>query len=153
MDLDWEKLVKRYVWDTTRTPYLTRTAKLNRVQASYELFAYALGSGVLLGVVALASLSTALPHGDSAIVAIYAFSALCAAVLLGLTRHPWAAMYCAGAPVAALGYFAAFGFHPNLGPLDQVALVAAMLAWCAYAWRVVAIARRFPELPETTDSK
>ncbi len=153
MDLDWEKLVKRYVWDATRTPYFTRVARLNRVQARYELFAYVLGIGVLFGVVTLASLSTTLPHGGSAIVPIYAFTALCAAVLLGLTRHPGAAIYCATAPLAALGYFAAFGFHPNLGPPDKILLVVLMLGWCAYAWRVVAIARAFPGLPETAEPK
>ena len=28
MDLDWEKLFKRYVWHDERTPYLTRVADL-----------------------------------------------------------------------------------------------------------------------------
>ncbi len=42
MDLDWEKLFKRYVWDDERTPYLTRVRNLSRVQAHYELSATAL---------------------------------------------------------------------------------------------------------------
>jgi hypothetical protein len=33
MDLDWEKLFKRYVWHDEKTPYLTRVAKLTRVRA------------------------------------------------------------------------------------------------------------------------
>jgi hypothetical protein len=145
MDLDWEKLVKRYVWDDNRTPYFTRVAHLTRVQAGYELFAYAFFMGVLFGVVALVSLSDKLPHGGAAIVPIYAFTVLCAAVILGMTRHPWAALYCAVAPLAALAYFAAYGFHPNLTSLDHGVLVAGMLAWFAYSLRVVAIARAFPE--------
>ncbi len=54
MDLDWEKLVKRYVWHDERTPYFTRVANLTRRQAHYELLAYEIFMGVLAGVLALA---------------------------------------------------------------------------------------------------
>jgi hypothetical protein len=146
--MDWESLFKRYVWSDTKTPYFFRAARLNRTQARYELFTYTLFVGVLFGVVAIASLSDRLPHGNAAIVPIYAFTVVCAAILLGLTRHPWAAFYCAGAPIAALGYFAAYGFHPNLAALDKVVLTAVVLAWLAYAARTVTIARNYPSLPE-----
>jgi hypothetical protein len=141
MNLDWERLVKRYVWHDERTPYFTRVANLTRLQARYELFAYALFVAVLFAALAIFSLSPELPHGDAQVVSIYAFSVLCAAVLLGLTRHPYAALYCAGAPLAALAYFAAFGFHPGLGALEHAVLIAAIVAWFAYSLRVVAIAR------------
>jgi uncharacterized membrane protein len=143
--LDWEKLVKRYVWDDERTPYFTRVAHLTRVQAGYELFGYAFFMGVLFGVLAVVSLSDKLPHGDAALVPIYAFTVLCAAVILGMTRHHSAAIYCATAPLAALAYFAAYGFHPNLSTLDHAVLVAVSLAWFGYSLRVVAVARAFPE--------
>jgi hypothetical protein len=141
MDLDWEKLVRRYVWDDTRTPYFTRAAKLSPVQARHELFAYSVFTAVLFGVLALAALSPRGPHGGAAIVSIYAFSVLCAAVVLGATRHVAAALWCALSPLGALAYLALFGFHPNLGPADRIVLVAAVLAWLAYGARVVAIAR------------
>jgi hypothetical protein len=70
-----------------------------------------------------------------------------AAVAFGLTRHAWAAAYCAGAPIAALMYFALFGFHPNLGPGDKVLLVVIALAWLRYSWRVLAIVRAYPDMP------
>jgi hypothetical protein len=146
MDLDWEKLVKRYVWDDDRTPYLTRVAHLSRVQVRYELFGYSVFMGVLFGVLAVASLSSHLPHGGAAIVPIYAFTVCCAAVLLGLTRHPWAALWLAGAPLAALAYFSIWGFHPNLDPGDKVLLVAAAVVWLFYARRVVAVARAWQRL-------
>lgn len=145
IDLDWEKLVKRYVWDDNRTPYFTRVARLTRVQARYELFAYALFMGVLFGVLAVVSLSEKLPHGGAAVVPGYAFTVLCAAVIVGMARHPWAAAYCAAAPLAALAYFAIYGFHPSLAPLDHVVLIAGVLGWFAYSLRVVAIARALPE--------
>ncbi|MBM3353904.1 MAG: hypothetical protein FJY47_01285 [Betaproteobacteria bacterium] len=146
MDLDWEKLVKRYVWNDERTPYLTRVAKLTRTQAQYELFGYALLVGVLFAALSVASLSSELPHGDAAGVSLYAFTVCCAAVLLGATRHPWAALWCAGAPLGLLAYFAAWGFHPGLETGDKALLVAAVLAWLLYSLRVVAVARAWQGL-------
>ena len=146
MDLDWEKLVKRYVWHDERTPYFTRVAHLNRRQAHYELFGYALFVGLLFAVLSVVSLSSELPHGNAAGVSLYAFTVCCAAILLGATRHPAAAIWCAGAPLAALAYFALYGFHPGLGDLDKVLLVTAMLVWLLYARRVVAVAQAWPGL-------
>jgi hypothetical protein len=138
MDLDWEKLVKRYVWNDERTPYFTRVAHLTSRQAHYELFAYALFMGVLFGVISV----TLIPGW----VSLYAFSVCCAAILLGATRHPWAALWCAGAPLAALLYFALHGFHPNVDTGEKIILVGAVLLWLAYAPRVVAVARAWPGL-------
>jgi hypothetical protein len=70
----------------------------------------------------------------------------CAAVILGFTRHPWAAAWCAGAPLAALGYFAVWGFHPNLDFGDKVLLVAAAIVWLVYSRRAVAVARAWQRL-------
>lgn len=141
MDLDWEKLVKRYVWDDTRTPYFTRVSRLSPTQARYELFAYALFSGVLFGALALLTLSHKLPHGSAAIVPIYAFTVLCAALIFGMTRHWLAALWCAQAPLGLLAYFAFYGFHPHLVGPDRIVLVALVLAWLAYGLRVMAIVR------------
>jgi hypothetical protein len=140
VDLDWEKLVKRYVWHDERTPYFTRVAHLTQRQAHFELFSYALFMGVLFGALSLAALASALPHGDSALVSIYAFTVCCAAVLLGATRHPWAAIWCAGAPLALLAYFAVWGFHPRLELADKVLLVAVVAAWLLYSRRLIAVA-------------
>jgi hypothetical protein len=139
MDLDWEKLVKRYVWHDERTPYFTRVANLTRRQAHYELLAYAVFMGVLAGVIAVAA--------PSNWVSLYAFSVCCAALLLGMTRHPWAAIWCALAPLAALAGFAVEGFHPRLETTEKLLLVAAALVGLAYSPRLVAVARAWPQLP------
>ena len=141
MDSGWERLVKRYVWNDERTPYFTRVANLSRRQAHYELFGYALLVGVLGAVLSVASLSAELPHADAEGVSLYAFSVCCAAVLLGATRHPWAALWCAGAPLALLAYFAVLGFHPALEFAEKVLLVAIVVAWLLYSRRTVAVAR------------
>ncbi len=143
---EWEKLVKRYVWNAERTPYFTRAADLNRRQAHYELFGYALLVGVLSGVLSVASLSTELPHGDQPGVSLYAFTVCCAAIFLGATRHHWAALWCALAPLAALIYFALYGFHPNLDAPDKILIAALLLGWLIYARRVVAVAQAWPGL-------
>ena len=146
MESEWEKLVKRYVWNDERMPYFTRVANLSRRQAHYELFGYALLVGVLGAVLSVASLSTELPHADAGGVSLYAFSVSCAAVLLGATRHPWAALWCAGAPLALLAYFAAWGFHPALESVEKVLLVAIVVAWLLYSRRAVAVARAWQGL-------
>jgi hypothetical protein len=138
MDLDWEKLVRRYVWHDERTPYFTRVANLTRRQAHYELLADAIFMGVLSGVIAIAA--------PSNWVSLYAFSVCCAALFLGVTRHPWAAIWCALAPLAALAGFAVEGFHPRLETFEKVLLVLAALAGLAYSRRVVAVSRAWPQL-------
>lgn len=149
MDSEWEKLVKRYVWNAERTPYFTRVANLSRRQAHYELFGYALLVGVLGAVLSVASLAAELPHADAGGVSLYAFSVCCAAVLLGATRHPWAALWCAGAPLALLAYFAVLGFHPALESSEKVLLVAIVVAWLLYSRRTVAVARAWQGLSGT----
>ena len=149
MDLDWEKLFRRYLWHDERTPYLTRVANLTRIQVQYEIFGYALFMGVLSALLSIVTLSSSLPHGGAAIVPLYAFSVCCAAAILGFTRHPWAAVWCALAPLAALAYFGIWGFHSNLESGDKALLVAFALAGLLYSARAVRVAqawqRRFSE--------
>jgi hypothetical protein len=148
MQLDWENLVKRYVYNDAKTPYLTAVTRLNRRQARSELFVYTLFLVVLLGVIGIAALSPQLPHGGAVGVPIYAFAVVIAAVVFGLTRHVAAAAFCATAPVAALLYFALYGFQPDLGTGDRILLVVVVLLWLLYGWRVLRIARAYPTLPD-----
>jgi len=148
MELNWEKIFKRYVWHDERTPYLTRVADLTRLQAQYELFGYSLLMGVLFAALSLAALSSALPHGNAPGVSLYAFTVCCAAVLLGATRHAWAALWCAGAPLAVLSYFAYWGFHPSHEIADKALLVAGVIVWLLYSRRVVAVAHAWQRLAE-----
>ncbi|MEJ2175699.1 MAG: hypothetical protein P8Y76_12530 [bacterium] len=147
MDLD--KYFKKYVWDDERTPYLVRVERLTRRQAAYELHFYTLFVGVLCAVISIAALSNKLPHGSSVVVSLYAFTVVCAAILLGVSRHPWAAFWCATPPLAGLAYFAAYGFHPNLALQDKVLLVAAMIVWLVYDRRLLAVARAYGGLPDS----
>jgi hypothetical protein len=143
-----DKFFRKYVWDDQRTPYRVPVARLTRRQADYELLFYATISGVLFGMISLAALSNRLPHGNAAGVSLFAFTQLCAALLLGMTRSAWAALYCATGPIGALLYFALFGFHVSLGVADKVLLVAGSVLWAIYGGRLVAVARAYPTLAE-----
>ena len=147
-----DKFFRKYVWDDQRTPYRVAVARMTRRQAEYEMLFYAILSGVLFAVIALAALSNRLPHGNAAGVSLYAFTQVCAALLLGMTRSAWAALYCASAPLAALTYFALYGFHPDLDVADKTLLVALVVLWVAYCTRLLAVARAYPRLPQGAPS-
>jgi hypothetical protein len=151
MPLDWEGLVKRYVYNPAKTPYFTAVSRLSRGQARSELFVYTLLLAVLTGAIGVAALSPALPHGGAIGVPIYAFAVMTAAIVLGLTRHVAAAAFCATAPVAALLYFVLFGFQPGLGTGDRLLLVVIVLLWLRYSWRVLQITKTYPDLPDPGD--
>ena len=147
MQLDWESMFRRYIADPTKTPYLMAADRLDRVQANYELFAYALFVSVIFGVLGLAALSPSLPHGMSTLVPLYAFSVLVAAIVLGVSKHPAAAAYCAMGPAALLIYFLVYGFLPSHGPMEKAIMVSVVLLWLRYGWRTIVIARAYPDLP------
>ena len=124
MQLDWEKMFKRYVFDDVRTPYFTRAERLTQTQARYELFVYTIFLGMLFAVLSVASLSPDLPHRGAPGVSAYALSVVLAAVAFGVARHPWAAAYCASAPLAALSLFPHLRVpseprHRRQGPPDR----------------------------------
>ena len=147
----WDKFVKRYVWDDTKTPYFVRVAKLTKVQAGYELFSYSLFLAVLFAVISVSSLSEQAPQGRSDVVSIYAFCVVCGAIVLATTKSSTAALVCASAPLAALLYFFLEGFPPGLGTIDKWVLVAAALGLLGYSVRVVAMAKAYPNMPDAAE--
>lgn len=144
-----DKYFRKYVWDDKRTPYLVPVARMTHQQAQYELLYYAVVTGVLFSMIAVMALAPRPPHGDMRAISLYAFTQVCAALILWASANVWAALYCAGAPIAALLYFAVFGFHPNLETGDKTLLIVAMLLWVWYSRRLVAVARAFPSLAQS----
>ena len=141
-----DKYFRKYVWDDRRTPYRVAVKHLTLEQAVHEILYYSVLSGVFFLLVSLAALSQHLPHGDALVVSFFAFTQVCASVLLGMTRNPWAATYCASAPVAVLLYFGFFGFHQGLDLVDKSLLVIVGLLWTAYVLRLMSVARRHAAL-------
>lgn len=150
MQLD--KLFKRYVWDDTKTPYLTSVTRLTRTQANYEVYAYTLFLGIFFAVVAFTSTSSLSPHGQSMGVAFYAFSIVCAAIIFGFTKDYYAALYCAATPLAAGVYLLTFGFPPSLGWIDYAVILGFLALALRYSLRVVAIGRHYEHMPAGGDA-
>lgn len=151
--MDWESFIKKYVWDDEKTPYFVATQKLNKRQAEHELFSYTFFIAVLFAVISIISLTETAPHGKSFTLALYEFSVSCGAVLLGVTKHLYAAYYVALAPLATLAYFSLGGLPPNLAAIDKLVLVVIALAFLRYSMRVVAITKAYPHLPDVSGNR
>ena len=145
--VDWENLIKRYVWDDRTTPYLVPVARLNRRQADYEIAAYCLFLGILFGVVSLASLTDATPHGQSPGMAMYGFTVVCATVLFGIAKSTAAALYLSATPLAGFAYLLVYGVGGR-ELLDTLIVAVILLILLRYSLRIVAISRAYPGLPE-----
>ena len=147
-DVHWDRYLKRYVWDDDTTPYFVPVGRLNRRQAGYELTAYAIFLSFLFGVLAVITLSSQAPGGRSAGMSLFSFTLVCAAVLLGVTRHYYAALYCSTAAPASLLWLYVFAHHPKLDTIDHAVIVIFSLLWIRYGLRIIAIARAYGDMPE-----
>lgn len=146
--MDWPTLVRRYVWDEEKTPYLVPAPRLTTAQARSELFVYAFLIAILASVV---SVVTVLGRGEggspaSLMVAVYAATVLLAAIVLGAAARPAAAWYCATAPMALWLAALAGVFRPGMSAGERLALAIASALWLAYAVRVVRVAGRLQRL-------
>jgi hypothetical protein len=148
-NLDWEKMFKRYVWDDTRTPYLVRAERLTREQARYELYTYTVLLGVGAAVFGIAALSPDMPHGATPVVSLACWGVVAAAIWFGMTKNHVAAALCAATPVGVLLYFFVYGFLPKLGAYEKAVVIAIVVLWLRYSWRIVQIAKHYPVLRET----
>jgi hypothetical protein len=142
--VDWPGLVRRYVWDEQRTPYLVPAERLTDAQARNELFVYAFLLATLAAVMTAAGLLGAGGGGwlTGTVVPLYGTTLLLAAIVLGATGHRAAAWHCATAP-ALLWIGALTGaLRPGMTGVERLALAVASALWMAYAVRVVRITRR-----------
>ncbi|MGH7264412.1 MAG: hypothetical protein ACREMB_06085 [Candidatus Rokuibacteriota bacterium] len=142
--MDWPSLVRKYVWDAEKTPYLVPADRLTPRQIRNELFVYAFLLAVLAALVLAVTATGARRPGPlaSPAVALYALTLLAAAIGLGATGHPAAAAYCASVPVVT-GLGALLGLlRPDMTGAERVVLAALSTLWLGYAARVVRIALR-----------
>ena len=151
MAKDWHHYLQKYIWDDAKTPYLISLAKLTQPQANNEVFLYALALSVPAALLGAAVVGHSLEHGIGklALAGIYALSVCVAAGWLHLSKSPFAAFYSMPVPVVVLVYLLVQGFHPRLGWIDQLLIVAVLLLWLRYTFRIAAIARRYASMPDT----
>jgi hypothetical protein len=139
---NWERWIKRYVWDDERTPYLVPPERMIQRQANYEIFSYCVFLSCLFLVASLATAS-------SPPAAFYALSILAAAIILGFTKHAYAATYCATVPIAVALHLVLGGISDNFAALDYVVLIFIIAFWAAYAFRITNIAKAYEHMPTT----
>jgi hypothetical protein len=142
-----QNFLKRYVWDEETTPYFTRVANLSRSQADSELFFFAIMMSILFGVGTFTSITGHAPYGASREAAIYCFTIVAAVVLVGSVKNAYAAIYAASAPIVVLVSLLIFGFPGKMVLVDQLVLLAVVLAMLRYMWRVITICRVYKLLP------
>lgn len=148
--MNWEKFIKRYVWDDNKTPYFIGVDKLTKAQAHNELFVYSLFLTTLFAVVTLVSLRDIDTLGTfkSYAVTVYAASIFGCGILFGASKHFYTALYCVTAPAACFLNFTTGEFRQSAIGLDQFVIMVFSLLWLRYAVRVVAIAKSYHQLPE-----
>ena len=147
-NLDWYKYIRRYFWDDETTPYLVPISKLHQKQADNEIFAYTLFVSILFGAICLFSVTGAAPYGKSLGAGLFAFVVMCAAFVLGMTKHIHAAITLSLAPMGTWVYLFSTDLRSDLHWGDQLFIVVFSLAWLRYALRVVNITKRYPTLPD-----
>ena len=150
MSSSWQEFVKKYVWNESTTPYYVRAERMNRVQAQKEYFLYSFFLVIFFAVFTLFSLANPRIQEDYASIstAFHAFSLFCCAFVLGATKHPYAALYCMTAPIAVFLHIIGDRMAPDLETVEKVILSAFTLLWLRYAFRVLAIARAYPTMPD-----
>jgi len=151
MALDWEGMFKRYVFDEARTPHFVAVSKLTRTQAHYEVLFYALLVVPVAVLAGFAALSGRLPHGDLPLVAFYALAVAWATALFAWNKNQIAGALTATFPLALLIYFAVFGFPNALAGNDRYVVLAIVVLWALYAWRLVRIAAAYPTMIDPPD--
>jgi hypothetical protein len=144
--MDWDKLFLKYIWNDQTTPYLVPLDKLNQRQGNNEILIYSLFLGVFFGIVAVVSLRGG-PDGRSLGAAYYGFSVVCAAVLFTIMKSYGAALYLSATPVVALVYLYFYGLGSEREMFDTLIVTVILLLLLRYSFRIVALARAYPELP------
>ena len=152
--MDWNRIVKKLVWDESKTPYLVRADKLTPSQARNELFVYSLFLALMFGFVSVyafaddRSREVTIPLGGT----LYAFSVFCSAIVLGITKNVTAARYCITAPVAVFVFMLGnFGGRSDPEQTNWIVYLALTAAWLLYSLRAVAVAKAFHREPGEAD--
>ena len=134
-----------------RPPTSRRLSKLNQGQANSEILFYCLFHGVLFGVITLAALRGG-PDGRIVGAAYYSFSVVIAAVLFGMLKSYPAALYMSATPLAGLVYLYFFRVGSKTAAIDTFVVTSLLVLLIFYSFRIVAVARSYPELPPAPPS-
>ena len=150
MNMDWEGLFKKYIWNEQTTPYFTKVSELNQRQGKSEIILYSLLLGVFFAIVSLFSIgSTTEQYGFGA--GLYGFSVVCAAVIFGIMKNYYAALFLSASPLASLAYLFFHGLSSDREKIDTLIVTILLLLLLRYSIRIVAIAKCYPSFPIPDD--
>ncbi len=147
VQLDWESMFRRYVFNTETTPYFTPVEVMTRSKSDNEIFVFSLFVGLFFAILGVLALAGKLPDRDSIAAPVFAFFTVWTAFAFWWTKSQTAAAFAALGPVAVLIYCLVYGFAPGLGVWDKLMIVAFLLLWLRYSWRIVRIAAAYPTMP------
>ena len=146
MNMDWEGLFKKYIWNEQTTPYFTKVSELNQRQGKSEIILYSLLLGVFFAIVSLFSIgSSTEQYGSGA--GLYGFSVVCAAVIFGIMKNYYAALFLSASPLASLAYLFFHGLSSDREKIDTLIVTILLLLLLRYSIRIVAIAKSYPSFP------
>jgi len=150
MNMDWEGLFKKYIWNEQTTPYFTKVSELNQRQGKSEIILYSLLLGVFFAIVSLFSIgSSTEQYGSGA--GLYGFSVVCAAVIFGIMKNYYAALFLSASPLASLAYLFFHGLSLDREKIDTLIVTILLLLLLRYSIRIVAIAKSYPSFPIPED--
>ena len=150
MNMDWEGLFKKYIWNEQTTPYFTKVSELNQRQGKSEIILYSLLLGVFFAIVSLFSIgSSTEQYGPGA--GLYGFSVVCAAVIFGIMKNYYAALYLSASPLASLAYLFFHGLSSGREKIDTLIVTILLLLLLRYSVRIVAVAKSYPSFPIRKD--
>ena len=148
--MDWQTIVKKYVWDEKKTPYFVSVDKLTIPQINSEIFVYSLFLAIFFGFLSIIAFSE---QNSQAIsipywVGFYALSVFCSAVALGMRKNVNASRYCLSAPVAVFFYITIYTeFASKAHTIEKYLPIAFTVIWLFYSIRVMAIAKYYQRMP------
>jgi hypothetical protein len=140
--VDWPGLVRKYVWDEERTPYLVPSYRLTPRQIRSELFVYGFLLAILAAIACVVAVAGRATQVGTPVAVLYAFTVLVAAVVLGASGHPVAAAYCATAPLATAAAAMLGMLRPDMSGAERILFLAFSVLWLGYGARIVRVARR-----------
>ena len=151
MNMDWEGLFKKYIWNEQTTPYFTKVSELNQRQGKSEIILYSLLLGVFFAIVSLFSIGSSTEQYGSAGAGLYGFSVVCAAVIFGIMNNYYAALFLSASPLASLAYLFFHGLSSDREKIDTLIVTILLLLLLRYSIRIVAIAKSYPSFPIPED--
>ena len=144
---DWPSFVKRYVWNSEKTPYFVKVENLTQPQAASELKLWGLFVFIAGFVLAFALLVGRIPPGPSAFAGSWAFVVSLAALTLLMLRSPAAAIICASGPVGLALKAITSGISAQPSLMNTLFFVTLMGAFAYYGYRAFRICQAFDNLP------